>query len=186
MSANIVCPTCGKQFRLKEELLGRKVRCTACKESFIAEAEIELAPAPDFHDETPRYATPSPVPRSSQLTTRQQSELEAALKAIASRAGWQFALLGVLGLGLPYLGLQLRILHGMGAATPTVATCMAGIGGFFWFAGNSVWGGPLLRKINIFGLGSTQSGGNPSVQRRANTNRGPVSCRPTSGWGLSS
>src|SRR5262249_35893279 len=40
MSLTIGCPTCGKQFQMREHLRGMTVRCKACQQLFIVKAPI--------------------------------------------------------------------------------------------------------------------------------------------------
>src|SRR5947209_4142238 len=37
-TVSVTCPECGKNINMPEEILGRKVRCKGCGESFVARA----------------------------------------------------------------------------------------------------------------------------------------------------
>jgi predicted Zn finger-like uncharacterized protein len=58
MPSLVQCPTCQKQLRVPDHLLGKKVRCPACREIFVGESE-DLPVAPLLDDE------PEPMPRRS-------------------------------------------------------------------------------------------------------------------------
>ena len=38
MPTVVACPSCQKQLKVPDELLGRKVKCPGCKETFMAQA----------------------------------------------------------------------------------------------------------------------------------------------------
>jgi hypothetical protein len=50
MPASVTCPHCGKGSSLPESLVGKKVRCKACEETFVAGAEPAPASDPDEED----------------------------------------------------------------------------------------------------------------------------------------
>ena len=51
----LTCPTCSKSLKIPDELLGKKVKCSACLAVFTAE-EPEYKPAADRGEERPRGA----------------------------------------------------------------------------------------------------------------------------------
>jgi predicted Zn finger-like uncharacterized protein len=60
----IQCPACHKQLRVPDHLLGQKVRCPSCRETFVGEAPAEQAPVePLVVEEQPRPAPPRERPR---------------------------------------------------------------------------------------------------------------------------
>ncbi len=57
------CPSCQRQLRVPDNLLGRKVKCPGCKETFTADADGgEPPPAPE--EEAPPVAKRRPAPPS--------------------------------------------------------------------------------------------------------------------------
>ncbi len=46
MPAIIPCPKCGRQIRIADELLGKRVRCPQCSATFVVEPVDEEGPAP--------------------------------------------------------------------------------------------------------------------------------------------
>jgi hypothetical protein len=57
MASTFECPKCGRELKVPDELLGKKVKCPACQSVFITAAEEPPAPppvAPPSHDVTSR------------------------------------------------------------------------------------------------------------------------------------
>lgn len=130
MAGAVVCPTCGKRFAAKPELMGKRVRCPKCREPFTvtAETEEELDLAPPDVPEPPAMSTPPPLtggrggggraggsvigyggdnPAKGAWGTRRKLELTGR-----ERAWMKFGLsllgFGLLGTVLPFLGLKFR------------------------------------------------------------------------------
>lgn len=77
MSVQVFCPKCDRSCRIKEELLGRRVRCPGCQEIFKAE-EVPLADVDD-PEELPEFTPPPPqaegeTPRPAKKTETRKSE----------------------------------------------------------------------------------------------------------------
>jgi hypothetical protein len=53
MAEFVTCPSCGVRVQTSEALLGKAVRCTACQEYFVANADPPAAPAPRRHPGPP-------------------------------------------------------------------------------------------------------------------------------------
>jgi predicted Zn finger-like uncharacterized protein len=72
MPNTIHCPSCNRELRVPDELLGKKVKCPACSTTFTASvagpeaAPVPPPPAPDagYEEEAPRQ--PRPIPRSAE------------------------------------------------------------------------------------------------------------------------
>jgi len=69
MSAQVFCPKCDRSCRIKEELLGRRVRCPGCQEVFKAE-EIPVA---ESDDDLPDF-TPPPMPALKEQESRKPEQ----------------------------------------------------------------------------------------------------------------
>src|SRR6266849_1934163 len=50
MAATFECPKCGRELKVPDELLGKKVKCPACQAIFITAAEETPAPPPAAPD----------------------------------------------------------------------------------------------------------------------------------------
>src|SRR5262245_53845376 len=53
------CPTCGRELRVPDDLVGKKVKCPSCQTEFMANVEGSASappPALEEHDEPPRRA----------------------------------------------------------------------------------------------------------------------------------
>lgn len=156
MSTKVSCPTCGRQFRLRDEIVGRKVRCTGCKEPFTAEAEIELAPEPVDYSEPEVQPTSMARPGANRLLqpakrpvmSRADTEADAQLQLKSTRIGRNLLIVGVLGLIYPLFGRQHWMFTGMGAGAGIVAGIFILVGGFFLAAGMMEWGSPFLHHFN--------------------------------------
>ncbi len=57
------CPQCERQLRVPEDLLGKKVKCPTCGETFTAGAEAPEKPAPPAREEEPRPRSRTSVQR---------------------------------------------------------------------------------------------------------------------------
>jgi predicted Zn finger-like uncharacterized protein len=66
MPIYVDCPSCSRQLRVPENLLGRDVKCPSCGSTFVA-AEAEPAPAP---------SPPPPPPRPSSRRERDEERFE--------------------------------------------------------------------------------------------------------------
>ena len=42
--SKISCPNCQASYRLRDDLLGKKLKCAKCQKAFIAKAPIEVVP----------------------------------------------------------------------------------------------------------------------------------------------
>ncbi len=61
MPTVISCPSCSKQLKVPDELIGRSVKCPGCKETFTAKAASKSAPVEEEIVEKPRKkAAPPP------------------------------------------------------------------------------------------------------------------------------
>jgi hypothetical protein len=107
---SIACPTCGKRFRSKPELIGRKVHCPGCGESFIAglEPSYDLAPAaeptspPMMQPQTTFRATSAKAARSRNGTDEQR-ELARSQTVFVGR---HLSINGAVGALIVWFGLQ--------------------------------------------------------------------------------
>jgi predicted Zn finger-like uncharacterized protein len=50
------CPQCGRRFKVKEEVAGRKVRCPHCVRAVAVPAALPVGPAPGRGNEAPTLA----------------------------------------------------------------------------------------------------------------------------------
>jgi len=64
----VACPTCGKMLNVPVDLLGKKVKCSACQGVFTAEAEAAPAAAP------PEEPAARPAPRRDPERRRDDDE----------------------------------------------------------------------------------------------------------------
>jgi predicted Zn finger-like uncharacterized protein len=61
MQNTIPCPSCGRQLRVPDDLLGKLVKCPACTQTFTANLSTPTPPAEgDVQPETYRPASPPP------------------------------------------------------------------------------------------------------------------------------
>jgi predicted Zn finger-like uncharacterized protein len=72
MPTIVQCPKCDKQLRVPDHLLGKKVRCPGCHETFVAEEDLPVAPLleDDQEEEQP------PVRRRSAARRPQEEDFE--------------------------------------------------------------------------------------------------------------
>src|SRR5436309_9926666 len=76
----ITCPECGKKFKGREELRGRRVRCPNCGHAFIVptlaqdKVDSQGEPAPRLAEEAPPPPAPAEEPR---IKSALDEELEA-------------------------------------------------------------------------------------------------------------
>src|SRR5579872_865312 len=61
----VACPSCGGQLRVADELLGQRVRCPACKDTFDAARPAPAAPPPLNLSVDDEPAPPAPRPAGS-------------------------------------------------------------------------------------------------------------------------
>lgn len=116
------CPSCGKGYRVKDELDGRKIRCKKCGKPFKVEdftAQQEDAWDADYADDeqgdeqygddygaqTDPYAAPASMPGRKKKRSGGQSRSQIAS---SKKPAWQFpvGILGILvGVGLTLFGI---------------------------------------------------------------------------------
>src|SRR5260370_10608228 len=60
MPSVITCPSCQKQLKVPDELIGRSVKCPGCKETFTAQVPSKSAPPPAEIAERPRKKSAPP------------------------------------------------------------------------------------------------------------------------------
>ena len=131
MAETIVCPTCGKRFVAKPELVGRRVRCRGCGEPFLVGAEETRATFDVAGPDEPPVAAappmPPPLPTRSPAWRghgggRSHGAWAGASKPAAAGDSWALSegergwlkvcggvvLFGIVGAILPLFGLELR------------------------------------------------------------------------------
>ena len=134
MTQAIRCPSCGKRFTVRSELIGKRLRCSACKEPFTADPDGELHLAP------PAAAPSSPAPvravsHPAIVPPRQRASPSADRPPIRMgllKLGGSFVTFGVLALILPLFGIQLRKINMIaesGGDPITAAFIFIGFGG---------------------------------------------------------
>ena len=47
----ITCPECAAKLRIKEEMLGKKIKCPKCQKRFVARLEEEVAEPEEIEEE---------------------------------------------------------------------------------------------------------------------------------------
>src|SRR5262249_51769718 len=62
MAVGITCPSCGKSIKVPENVLGKKIRCTGCKEVFQAQADEDVVEVVDEVEEPARKPAKSAKP----------------------------------------------------------------------------------------------------------------------------
>jgi hypothetical protein len=70
MSVTIHCPHCGAAGNAPDHIIGQSVRCSKCKQSFVAGGEDEPEDAPDERDESEEDFDVPPPPRKGKARAR--------------------------------------------------------------------------------------------------------------------
>jgi predicted Zn finger-like uncharacterized protein len=78
MASVISCPSCQKQLKVKDELIGRTVKCPGCQETFTAQVAAAPGPAGEEIVEKPR--------KQMALPPEEEDEDEAARRPVRRRA----------------------------------------------------------------------------------------------------
>src|SRR5437879_6514021 len=66
MASTFECPKCGRELKVPDELLGKKVKCPACQSIFITAAEEETpAPKPAASEVIPSRTSPEATEESA-------------------------------------------------------------------------------------------------------------------------
>src|SRR5437899_794272 len=105
MPIQLACPSCGRQLRVPDNLLGQQVKCPSCEKTFTANvAEAMQQPKESFVEE-PRL--PAPPPRYDEgefddLPPRRR-------KDYAPHRGTLILVLGILSVVTGWIGLILGI-----------------------------------------------------------------------------
>ena len=140
MPVETSCTNCGKKFKVRDEVIGKKVRCSGCKEPFVAEAPLAVVDAPvsyDIPDEpiVDQAAPPPPsvrkakssAPRAKPILTNRPSQKfssggsSGAGTGVAMRIGVGFTILGAGGLILPLMGRQFTLFSNLPPEKQAVA-----------------------------------------------------------------
>src|SRR6266478_5869515 len=79
MPSIISCPSCQKQLKVPDELIGKSVKCPGCKETFTAQTMSKSSPAPAREDVMEK-------PRKKAAPPPDDEEDEAPRKAVKRRA----------------------------------------------------------------------------------------------------
>ena len=134
MPASFSCPHCGKRFSFKPEMVGKRVRCSGCKEPFTVEMDEDLMPAAPV----PRVAVPAAAPVPPRAVSRPTVRAggfppprsRAASNDSSGTSGGMFKIgvmmivVGVLGLVLPFIGLQIKALNKLPDPAAGAVGCM--------------------------------------------------------------
>ena len=142
MPVETSCTNCGKKFKVRDEVIGKKVRCSGCKQPFVAEAPLEVAEAPvnyDIPDEpVVDQAAPPPSVRKVKssasrakpiLTNRPSQKFSSGDSGgggtgVAMRIGVGFTILGAGGLILPSMGRQFTLFSNLPPENQAVAAAI--------------------------------------------------------------
>lgn len=185
MAETIQCPTCKKSYRVAPNMLGQRLRCRECGKPFLAEpvppteedALPQLVPDPPAPSASPAPKEDGETekkrkPKRRRTATRPPQEWIELDQRLFKHAGY-LILLCVLGLILPYFGLQFRrfnragddqiyyiLAAGLaGILTATVPLVRFGLGSLFgWFDDAIRWMGlwvavfPIFTALTIVGV----------------------------------
>jgi hypothetical protein len=149
MPVPLTCPTCRKRLVVRDELRGRRVKCSACATPFdvprvpaycVAGTEttnpLDDPPAPAAYAVAEdriagAAAVPPPLPRSAAPPPPAQRVVKpdwSSRERFFLRTGLQVLAVGVLALVLPLFGLQLRRLHAAGEHAGAVGAGLVVLG----------------------------------------------------------
>src|SRR6266446_4747046 len=84
MAVEALCPICGATFSLRDDMAGKKVRCTKCEQVFTVGGEAKAKPAAEKVSVQPRPAAPA----KKSAPARDDDEVSTAKKnRVAAKRG---------------------------------------------------------------------------------------------------
>jgi DNA-directed RNA polymerase subunit M/transcription elongation factor TFIIS len=162
----IACPTCSNSLKVPEELLGKKVKCSACRAIFRAEAAPAAEEKRD-NEERSRRRGPDPDSRIAEededrprrRRQREEEDDDEDDRPRRSRRPHRGGL--ILGLGISALALTLLAGVGMaivGACALPMPVVGLALGIVSWVMGNGDLKQIRARRMDRAGEGQTQTG----------------------------
>src|SRR5216683_5682712 len=88
----IPCPECANRIRITDELIGKRIRCPRCNNTFDAMRPSESSPVTTVADPIPEPPSPRPLPRDLPRPPKQEPTLESGA---AETGTWEIVLTGV-------------------------------------------------------------------------------------------
>jgi hypothetical protein len=145
MAQSISCPSCGKRFVPKPQLVGKRVKCTACAEPFTVQPLDERVG-------TPAAPVAASVPARFALPSRRSARAAASEGGGGARGayflGVAMMVMGVLALILPFFGLQFRaILESKADSTGVAIGLIIGGAVVCVLAAMGKWGQLIVRIV---------------------------------------
>jgi predicted Zn finger-like uncharacterized protein len=138
MPITISCPSCAKQLRVPENLLGRSVRCPSCQNTFPAEEPAEAPPSEPAGDDAGMLSKAPEAPRLPERDEERDDDLPR--RSRRSSAGGKYA---------PHRG---GLILGLGIGS--VATGGLSVLANLCMCVHPIFGiGPMLLGVIAIGLG---------------------------------
>jgi predicted Zn finger-like uncharacterized protein len=152
VAAITACPSCQRQLKVPENLLGKTVRCPSCKTTFVAQASEEEPIA--MIDEEPQAPARGPGPSGSQTAPRRRVRTSEAAASALKGPAISLLVFGVIAILLGFLGgaLYALVIPNMpqvnnpqfgGGQAPPPAAFFVGYG-VANMAGGLIWGGMVI------------------------------------------
>jgi predicted Zn finger-like uncharacterized protein len=152
MPSVIACPSCQKQLKVPDELIGRPVKCPGCKETFTAQLPSTPAPAREEVVEKPRKkAAPPPEEEEEprRPVRRRDDDEDEDDRPSRRRRGAAMQ---------PHRGTLIMILGLLALLGGVIGLPTAPLGPFAWIMGNNDLKEMEAGRMDPEGRGNTQVG----------------------------